>query len=88
MDATDDPLRVEVLFFALAHELAGTPRTTLELRRPATVGDVDAALRARYAWLGARLATYRIALDEEFVGADAVVGHGAVLAIIPPVSGG
>ncbi len=88
LEAMSEPLRLRVLFFARAHELAGAGETSLELDAPATVRDADAALRDAHPWMAEKLATYRIAVDEEFAKDDTPLHDGAVLAIIPPVSGG
>ena len=76
------------LLFALAHELAGESSIELSLPAPATAGDAEDALKKRYEWLGERLSSYRIAVDEEFGGKDTPLRDGSELAIIPPVSGG
>ena len=81
-------LHIEILFFAVAHDLAGTSSSTLELAGPATVRDAEAALKERFDWFGTRLSSYRIAVDEEFASADTPLSDGSTIAIIPPVSGG
>ncbi|MFP6633323.1 MAG: MoaD/ThiS family protein [Planctomycetota bacterium] len=84
----DQTLRIRVLFFAIAGELAGESSIELELDSPATASDAEAKLKERYDWLGKRLSSYRIAVDEEFARSDTPVRDGSELAIIPPVSGG
>ena len=84
----EQTLRIRVLFFALVRELAGESTVELDLAAPATAGDAEDALKARYDWLGGRLSSYRIAVDEEFAGKDTPLRDGSELAIIPPVSGG
>ena len=86
--ATSSTIRVEVLFFAIAHDLAGTTSTSLELQDPATVRDAESALKEQFDWLGAGLASYRVAVVEEFATSDTPLRDGSTLAIIPPVSGG
>lgn len=81
-------IHVEVLFFAVAHDLAGTASTSLELESPATVRDAESALKERFDWFGAKLSSYRIAVDEEFASSDTPLRDGSTLAVIPPVSGG
>ena len=84
----DQTLRIRVLFFAIAGELAGENSIELELDSPATASDAETKLKERYDWLGKRLSSYRIAVDEEFARSDTPVRDGSELAIIPPVSGG
>ena len=84
----NETLEIRVLFFALAHELAGESSIELSLAAPATAGDAEDALKNRYEGLGGRLSSYRIAVDEEFGGKDTPLRNGSELAIIPPVSGG
>ncbi len=88
MPDASSPIRVRVLFFAMAQELAGTSQVDLELAGPTTAADVETCLAERYPWLGTKLTSYRIAVDREFASADAPVVDGAEVAIIPPVSGG
>ncbi len=84
----NETLEIRVLFFALAQELAGESSIQLSLAAPATAGDAEAALKQRYQWLGEKLSSYRIAVDEEFCRGDTPLLNGSELAIIPPVSGG
>lgn len=81
-------MEVEVLFFARARELAGRDRARLGLRGGATVREACAALAAAYPALEKCLAASRIGVNEEFADPGAVIPAGAVLAVIPPVSGG
>ena len=83
----DKTLKIRVLFFALAHELAGDSSIEIEVPAPATAADAEEELKRRY-WLGSRLSSYRIAVDEEFAGKETPLRDGSEVAIIPPVSGG
>lgn len=74
-------MKVRVLLFALARQLAGTGSLEIEVPGGACLSDVLADLPA---WLpGARFA-----LNEEFAGLDAPLSDGDVVAVLPPVSGG
>ena len=84
----DQTLKIRVLFFALAHELAGESSIEIEVAAPATAADAEEKLKRRYDWLGTTLSSYRIAVDEEFAGKDTPLRNGSEGAIIPPVSGG
>lgn len=78
---------VEVLYFAVARDAAGTDREVLAAA-PATVADLRRALAEAHAPLARVLPRCRIAVDEEFAEDGAAVRDGAVVAVIPPVSGG
>ena len=84
----DKTLKIRVLFFALAHELAGEKSIEIEMATAATAADAEEELKRRYDWLGTTLSSYRIAVDEEFAGGDTPLRDGSEVAIIPPVSGG
>lgn len=79
---------ITVLYFAAARERAGVQRETLEVPGGARVRDVLGLLTARHATLGPLLPHLRVAVNQEFVDADAEVPAGAELALIPPVAGG
>jgi len=79
---------VRVLFFARAHELAGTSRGTLELPAGARVADAQAELRSKYPALAPFIDRCRIAVDEEFAEPERELTEGCELAVLPPVSGG
>ena len=79
---------INVLYFAAARERAGTQREALEVPEGARVGDVLRLLAERHASLKPLLPHLRVAVNQEFVDAEAPVPAGADFALIPPVSGG
>lgn len=81
-------MTVKVLFFARLRELAGRERETLTLPDDALVGDALLEVERRFPAVADVLKNCRVAVDEEFTTPEAVLGSAAVLAIIPPVSGG
>jgi len=81
-------VRVFVHLFASARDRAGRGVVEVELREPATVGDLAAALVLRHAGFVEILATARIAVDREFAGKDTPVTESSEVAVLPPVSGG
>ena len=81
-------MKVDVLFFAAARERAGTARTTVQLRDGATVADLWRRLGDDLAALAPVLPSCRAAVDEEFAPTTRKLAAGAVLAVLPPVSGG
>jgi len=79
---------ISVLYFAAARERAGTQREALEVPEGARVSDVLRLLAERHASLKPLLPHLRVAVNQEFVDAEAPVPAGADFALIPPVSGG
>ena len=81
-------MNVTVLLFAAAREAAGTERAALDLPAGASVADAFARLAEAHPGLAGVLPACRAAVDEEFSPLGAALGDGAVLAVLPPVSGG
>ncbi len=81
-------MRVHVLLFASARDAAGCGALDLDVPEGATVKDVREALGGRFPSLAPRLPHVRFAVDREFASGAAVLGEGAEVAVIPPVSGG
>jgi molybdopterin converting factor subunit 1 len=81
-------MRVRIEMFARARELAGSSSVELELEETATVGDLRRRLAADRPALAPLLAKSAIAVDQEFAGDQLSLRHGAVVAVVPPVSGG
>ena len=86
-------LRVTVLYFAALRDLAGVGEEQVELPTPGTaaelsVGALLLALSERHAALQGRLASVRVAVNEEFTEPTTLLRGGEVVALIPPVSGG
>lgn len=82
-------LRIRVQFFGPAREAAKADHAFVEIRPPATVGDVMDAVRGAIPAIteleGARL---RVAVNAEYVGRDHLLKPGDVVSVIPPVGGG
>ncbi|KFA92363.1 molybdenum cofactor biosynthesis protein [Archangium violaceum] len=79
---------ITVLYFAAARERVGLPREPLELPSGARVEDVLRLLGTRHPALAPLLPHLRVAVNQEFSGAETEVPAGAELALIPPVAGG
>lgn len=86
--APDAWMTVRVRLFALARERCGRSEIAVELREPATVGDLRAALRSGFAELGPLAAGALVAVDEEYAGDAVPLSSASRIALIPPVSGG
>ena len=80
-------MRVRVRYFAAVREQAGAAEEVVDLPPGATVADLMTALQARHPRAAGLLGHSRVAQDDAFVPATAVLGA-ADADIIPPVSGG
>jgi molybdopterin synthase sulfur carrier subunit len=82
---------VTLLYFAWVREKVGVGTEQVELDRPMTVGALIEGLAGLSGGHGAALADrgrLRAAVNQDFVGWDAVVQPGDEVAIFPPVTGG
>ncbi len=78
-------MTVAVRLYAGVRERAGKARIEVDGK---TVAAVRAALAKECPAIAGQLASCRFAVDDEFVADDAPVRPGAVVDVIPPVSGG
>jgi molybdopterin converting factor subunit 1 len=81
-------MRVTILLFARAKDLAGADRLVLELPAGATVGQLREALARQAPSLAGLLPRSAIAVQGEYAGDEVAVPEQADVALIPPVSGG
>jgi len=81
-------VRIRVVAFATAAEALGASESALEVASGARVGDLRAALVARWPALSSRLATLALAVDGELAPDDRDLADGCEVALLPPVSGG
>lgn len=80
-------MKVTVLAFGIAKDIFGSAATDVELAEEATVTHLRTSLEAQYPRLK-QLASYMIAVNNEYASADAVLEQRDEVAVIPPVSGG
>lgn len=85
-------MQVTVLYFARLREALGLGREQVDAPEGVrTMGQLRDWLVARgEPWSGAfaQVAPLRMAMDQEMVGADALLRAGAEVAFFPPVTGG
>lgn len=81
-------IRIQVLFFARARELAGCTTQTLHLSHGTTLADLRTLLSNDIPELEGYLQHCRLSINEEFCNLESAIPADAEVAIIPPVSGG
>ena len=82
-------MTIEILYFAAVRDLAGKSQETLALSPEVrTISALRASLELAVPALRGRLDSVRWAKNEVFVGMDATLADGDVVALIPPVAGG
>jgi molybdopterin converting factor subunit 1 len=87
--ATTGSIRVRVLFFGAAREIAGQDEVLLDLRAPATTASAFEFVLERYPALRRFGRSLLFAVNQEYArGELREVREGDELAIFPPVSGG
>lgn len=81
-------MKLRVLYFAIAKDLAGVSEEILNLAEASTIADARCAIAALHPTLASTDSRLRVARNETFAEADEILSDGDVLAIIPPVAGG
>lgn len=82
-------MSITILYFAALRDLAGTSEERLDLPDgELEVGALLGMLERRRPALSGRLASVRVAVQEEFTDLTMVLRGGETVALIPPVSGG
>jgi molybdopterin synthase catalytic subunit len=81
-------VQISVLYFAVFRERLGTSQQQLELPAGATVADAIGALAKQHAPIAQLRGRFRVAVNQDFVDDDHVLGERDELALIPPVAGG
>ena len=81
-------MKVFVHLFGPAREKVRRHCVEVDVRPPATVGDVAAQLLLHHGELGDLLRTSALAVDRDFAGPDTPVTEASEVALLPPVSGG
>jgi molybdopterin converting factor subunit 1 len=83
-------MKVTVLFFSVLREIAGTDRLEwpLDDEGLATVGELVAALEARYPGLEGWKGRLLLAVNGEYADRATRIAAGDEVALMPPVQGG
>jgi len=80
-------MTIRILAFGIAKEIVGGSSFDVEVKTSSTVKTLKEDLEEKFPKLKA-LASYRIALNNEFANEEQLVKSQDEIAIIPPVSGG
>jgi molybdopterin synthase sulfur carrier subunit len=80
-------MEITVLAFGIAKDIFGGSSVTVELAVNATTADLKTSLETKYPRLK-QLASYMVAVNNEYAGDAGIITDRDEVAIIPPVSGG
>jgi molybdopterin converting factor subunit 1 len=80
-------MKINILAFGIAKDIFGVSTITVELTDAATTADMKALLEERYPKLK-QLASYMVAVNNEYAEDKLIITERDEVAIIPPVSGG
>ncbi len=80
-------MKVNVLAFGIAKDIFGGSSVNVELAEHGTTGTLKQSLETSYPRLK-QLASYMVAVNNEYAEDDGVLTERDEIAIIPPVSGG
>ena len=80
-------MKINILAFGIAKDICGDSSVSLQLTNDATVYNLKYLLEQQYPQLK-RLATYMVAINNEYALDGDTIHERDEVAIIPPVSGG
>jgi molybdopterin synthase sulfur carrier subunit len=80
-------MKIKILAFGIVKEIFQQPVIEIDLEGAPTVSNLKSELEKNYPRLSG-LASYMIAVNDEYATADLMIDANDEIAIIPPVSGG
>ncbi|MEO9964921.1 MAG: MoaD/ThiS family protein [Reichenbachiella sp.] len=80
-------IQIKVVAFGIARDIIGANACALELPVNTSVKEAMIQLTEQYPGFN-KLASLRLAVNEEYVDSDYIIGAEDELVLIPPVSGG
>ena len=80
-------MKLQVLAFGIVKEIFGSSQIEVEMMDGNSVEALKMVLENQYPRLK-QLASYRIAINQQFAGPADALAHNDEIAVIPPVSGG
>jgi MoaE-MoaD fusion protein len=81
-------MRIQMLFFGMMRDIAGTHSETIEMPEGTSIRDVLEHYTAKLPDLKAMLPSLAVALNQRYADADAKLKSEDEVALLPPVSGG
>ena len=81
-------MRISVLFFASARELAGCSELALDVPAGCTAAAALELLLERFPALAPLCSSLQVAVNQRYAPPDTPLAEGDELALIPPISGG
>jgi molybdopterin synthase catalytic subunit len=81
-------MRVRVLFFGVLKDIAGKSSDSLELPDGAVARDVLSHYAAQVPQMRESMASFAVAVNQEYAGPETMLKSGDEVALLPPVSGG
>ena len=87
MNIESDKMKITVLAFGIAKDIFGGSKINIELPNDANVYNLKYSLEQQYPRLK-KLATYMVAVNNEYALPEDTIYETDEIAIIPPVSGG
>ena len=81
-------MKVNVKFFAILRERAGTAETTKEIQQGSTIGQLWEALQQDFPKLAVPGIRLLYAVNQNYVTPDYVLRESDEVVFVPPVSGG
>lgn len=80
-------MKARILAFGIAKDIFGASVIEADLSDTATAGDLKASLEQQYPRLK-QIASYLLAVNNEYANDDLTLNEHDEIAVIPPVSGG
>jgi molybdopterin synthase sulfur carrier subunit len=80
-------MEISILAFGIARDIFGAPSISVQLDKTATTGNLKTLLEEKYPRLK-QLASYMVAVNNEYAEDNGAITERDEVAIIPPVSGG
>ena len=80
-------MEIKLLFFGIATDLVGENSMQYIIEENSTITELKNSLISNFSELK-NINEFAIAVNEEYADDDLIITNGAIVAIIPPVSGG
>ena len=80
-------MKISVLAFGIAKDIFGSSSVNVELPEQGTTGNLKQSLEEKYPRLK-QLASYMVAVNNEYAQDEDILSEPDEVAVIPPVSGG